>query len=76
MSSWVGDSLPGAKLSMKYGILHKIVVHNWLPPTHHSTLIPGLATLLYRIGNKIPINFGTMVLRFLENHAEKKKWFG
>lgn len=58
MSSWVEDSLHGAKLSMKYGILHKIIVHNWMPSTHHSTLRQSIATLIYRIGFGIPINFG------------------
>lgn len=76
MSSWVGSSLPGAKLSIKYDILFKIDVHNWLPSTHHSTLSKTMATLLYRIGTGIPINFGTMVFHFLEDHAKQNKYFG
>lgn len=60
VDSWVGESLFVVKLSIKYSILYKIVVKNWLPTTHMSTLGQIMSVLLYRIGIGTQINFGLL----------------
>lgn len=60
VDSWVGESLFVVKLSIKYSILYKIVVKNWLPTTHMSTLGQIMSALLYRIGIGTQINFGLL----------------
>lgn len=61
-----------SELSMKYVILHKIVLKNWYPSGHKTTVGKVMALVLFKIGEKRPINFGKLVLEMLEEHAEKK----
>ncbi|XP_024018221.1 uncharacterized protein LOC112090643 [Morus notabilis] len=43
-------SFPAAELSLKYSVLHKIALKNWMPSTHSTGVNKPLAKLLYMIG--------------------------
>lgn len=49
--SWPNDGqLPVASLTMKYTILHKICIANWIPSTHASTISAALGHFIYLVG--------------------------
>lgn len=61
-----------SELSMKYVILHKILIRNLFPSGHKTSVNKPMGVVLYKIGKKRPINFGELVLSMLKEHAEKK----
>ncbi|XP_057432425.1 uncharacterized protein LOC130725193 [Lotus japonicus] len=57
-------------LSVKYAILNRIGVVNWIPSHHTSAISAILAKLIYRIGTEIPFDFGSLVFAQTLKHAE------
>ncbi|XP_057418537.1 uncharacterized protein LOC130712734 [Lotus japonicus] len=47
-------------LSVKYAILNRIGVVNWIPSHHTSAVSAILVKLIYRIGTEIPFDFGSL----------------
>ena len=44
---------PSSELSVKYSILHKIAIKNWLPSSHREGVRKKLVTLLYIVGTRL-----------------------
>ena len=59
-----------SQLSVKYAILHKISAANWDPTSHTSTINASLARLLFAIGTKSKIDFGSYVFEKTLKHGE------
>ncbi|XP_057432348.1 uncharacterized protein LOC130725111 [Lotus japonicus] len=57
-------------LSVKYAILNRIGVVNWIPSHHTSAVSAILAKLIYRIGTEVPFDFGSLVFAQTLKHAE------
>ncbi|XP_057418703.1 uncharacterized protein LOC130712903 [Lotus japonicus] len=57
-------------LSVKYAILNRIGVVNWIPSHHTSAVSAIFAKLIYRIGTEIPFDFGSLVFAQTLKHAE------
>ncbi|XP_057418197.1 uncharacterized protein LOC130712378 [Lotus japonicus] len=57
-------------LTMKYAILNRIGVVNWIPSNHTSAVSAMLAKLIYRIGTEIHFDFGSFVFTQTLKHAE------
>ncbi|XP_019167798.1 PREDICTED: uncharacterized protein LOC109163503 [Ipomoea nil] len=55
------DTLSSSKLTSKYVIMHRIVLHNWLPSAHFHTVGKQLTALLFWIGTKMSIDLGTWI---------------
>lgn len=53
--------LPTASLSVKYTILTRIGVSNWVPINHSLGITPSLARLVYQIGTRVTFDFGEHV---------------
>ena len=63
------NKLPASKLSVKYAILHKIEVANWVPTNHTSTISIGLGKFIYAIGNQKLFDYGTYIFDQTIKHA-------
>src|ERR1044072_678631 len=59
-----------SQLSVKYAILHKISAANWAPTSHTSNINASLARLLFAIGTKSKIDFGSYVFEKTLKHGE------
>ncbi|XP_057443817.1 uncharacterized protein LOC130735967 [Lotus japonicus] len=57
-------------LTVKYAILNRIGVVNWIPSNHTSAVSTMLAKLIYRIGTEIHFDFGSFVFSQTLKHAE------
>lgn len=69
MSQWPRKGKPSSsKLSVKYGMLHKIRASNWIPTNHISTIDKGLAKFIYIFGTKT-FDFGSYVFEKTLKHA-------
>ena len=55
------NKIPVSKLSVKYAILHRIGVANWVPTNHTSTITIGLGKFIYAVGNKKLFDYGTYI---------------
>lgn len=42
-----------SELSLKYALLHKIGIENWIPSNHASKVIVSLAHLMYQIAHAV-----------------------
>ncbi|XP_057444221.1 uncharacterized protein LOC130736402 [Lotus japonicus] len=62
--------LSTGSLSVKYVILNRIGVVNWIPSHSNSSISAILAKLIYRIGTEIPFDFGSLVFAQTLKHAE------
>lgn len=62
MSQWPRKGKPSAsKLSVKYGVLHRIGAANWIPTNHTSTIATGLGKFICIVGTKTKFDFGSYV---------------
>ncbi|KAH6834678.1 hypothetical protein C2S53_019820 [Perilla frutescens var. hirtella] len=68
-----GHSLLASDLSVKYSILHKIVVRNWIPSTHNSTVGKPLGLLLYKVGTRVEFNLGQLIYEHVVVHAKSAR---
>jgi len=58
------------KLFVKYAILNRIVVINWVPTTHSSDVASGLGKFIYVVGSKSKMDFGTYIFEQTLKHAK------
>lgn len=49
------------KLSVKYGILHKIAITNWFLTIHMANISASLAQIIYQIGIKALMDVGELI---------------
>ncbi|KAH6786856.1 hypothetical protein C2S52_006408 [Perilla frutescens var. hirtella] len=68
-----GHSLLVSNLSMKYFILHKIVVRDWISSTHNSTMGKPLGLLLYKVGTRVEFNLGQLIYEHVVVHTESAR---
>ncbi|XP_050909682.1 uncharacterized protein LOC127123514 [Lathyrus oleraceus] len=54
----VKKHLPAGKLSVKYDILHKIGVANWVPTNHISTIANTLGRFIFAVRTKVKFDYG------------------
>jgi hypothetical protein len=64
----IKGKLASSKLSVKYVVLHKVRVANWVPTT--STFATGLGRFIYIVGTKTNFNFGSYVFEQTMKHAQ------
>lgn len=57
-------------LSIKYSILHKIGIANWIPSTHASTISTALGHLTHLICTGSKINVGEFMFQHLLCHVD------
>lgn len=71
MPIWpVGGQLSVASLTIKYVILHKIGISNWVPSTHASTTSTSLGNIIYIFGTGMKVNVGEFVFNRLLHHVD------
>jgi hypothetical protein len=63
-------NISSGKLSVKYAILHRIGVANWVPTTHSSDIATGLAKIIYAVGTKAKMDFGRNIFDHNMKHAK------
>lgn len=70
MSQWLRKGKTSAsKLSVKYVVLHRIRVANWIPINHTSTIATGLGKFIYIVGTKTKFDFRSYVFEQTLKHA-------
>lgn len=68
---WPSDGQqPIISLRMKYAIMHKIGIVNWIPSMHTSTICTSLGYFIYLIGTGSAINVGEIVFCHLLCHMD------
>ncbi|XP_050876646.1 uncharacterized protein LOC127080363 [Lathyrus oleraceus] len=65
----VKKHLPAGKLTVKYAILHKIGVANWVPTNHISTIANTLGRFIFAIGTKVKFDYGRFMFDQIIKHA-------
>lgn len=65
-----GGTLSSTKLMMKYAILQKLLVRNWLSSDHKSTVKKEVARILYKIGKWTPFNLGKVIFDQIMSQVE------
>ncbi|KAA0059659.1 envelope-like protein [Cucumis melo var. makuwa] len=71
VKSWPSEGqLSVACLSMKYAILHKIGIANWIPSTHASTVSATLGHFIYLVGTGARLNADEFIFRHLLRHVD------
>ncbi|XP_050895637.1 uncharacterized protein LOC127102296 [Lathyrus oleraceus] len=61
--------LVASKLSVKYAMLHKIGVANWVPTNHKSTVAVMLGKFIYAVGTKAKFDYGSYIFDQTLKHA-------
>ncbi|XP_050890056.1 uncharacterized protein LOC127095402 [Lathyrus oleraceus] len=61
--------LVASKLSVKYAMLHKIGVANWVPTNHKSTVAVMLGKFMYAVGTKAKFDYGSYIFDQTLKHA-------
>ncbi|XP_050877449.1 uncharacterized protein LOC127081209 [Lathyrus oleraceus] len=61
--------LPVGKLTIKYVILHKIGVANWVPTHHISTIANTLGRFIFVVGTKVKFDCGRYMFDQIIKHA-------
>ncbi|XP_058783547.1 uncharacterized protein LOC131658250 [Vicia villosa] len=51
----------GGQLTVKYAILHRIAVANWVPSNHTSTITAGLGRFIHAVCKRPTYNFGAHI---------------
>jgi len=57
------------KLSVKYTILNRIGVVNWVPTTHSLDVSTGLGKFIYVVGTQVKMDFGRYIFDQTVKHA-------
>ena len=68
--------LTSALLTLKYVILLKIAVANWMPRLHITTISKDFAVLLYAIGTNVPFDMANVVFQVIVSYAEFESTLG
>ena len=55
---------------MKYVILHKIGIANWIPSTHASTVFIVLDHFIYLVGTRARLNVGEFIFHHILRHVD------
>ncbi|XP_008452370.2 uncharacterized protein LOC103493432 [Cucumis melo] len=66
----VDGQLPVASLTVKYLILHRIEISNWIPYTHASTISTSLGHFIYLVGTGVKVNVGEFIFNHLLRHVD------
>ena len=66
----VDGQLPVASLMVKYSILHRIGISNWIPSKHASTISTSLGHFVYLVGTKVKVNIGEFIFNHLLRHVD------
>ncbi|XP_050909634.1 uncharacterized protein LOC127123459 [Lathyrus oleraceus] len=61
--------LPAGKLTIKYAILHKIGVVNWVPTNHISTIANTLGRFIFPVGTKVKFDHVRFMFDQIIKHA-------
>ncbi|XP_058761126.1 uncharacterized protein LOC131634471 [Vicia villosa] len=61
--------LYASKLNIKYAMLHKIEVANWVPTNHKSYVIIVLGKFIYVVGTKTKFDYGTYIFDQTMKHV-------
>ncbi|GAA0155644.1 hypothetical protein LIER_13330 [Lithospermum erythrorhizon] len=70
VDTWPDKGLPSSKLSVKYAVMHKVGVENWVPITHTIIVSETLAMVLYMIGTRALFNLGQFIFDQVVQHAQ------
>ncbi|KAA0040706.1 flocculation protein FLO11-like [Cucumis melo var. makuwa] len=65
----VDEQLPVASLTVKYSILHRIRISNWIPSTHASIMSTSLCHFVYLVGTEVKVNVGGFIFNHLLRHS-------
>ncbi|XP_050902129.1 uncharacterized protein LOC127111019 [Lathyrus oleraceus] len=65
----VKKHLPAGKLTVKYAILHKIGVLNWVPTNHISTIANTLGRFIFTVGTKVKFDYDRFLFEQIIKHA-------
>ncbi|KAA0049582.1 uncharacterized protein E5676_scaffold94G00560 [Cucumis melo var. makuwa] len=66
----VDGQLPVTSLTVKYSILHRIRISNWIPSTHASTILTSLGHFIYLVGTGVKVNVGEFIFNHLLRHVD------
>ncbi|KAA0067619.1 envelope-like protein [Cucumis melo var. makuwa] len=66
----VDGQLPVTSLTVKYAILHRIGISNWIPSTHASTISTSLGHFVYLVGTEVKVNVGEFIFNHLLRHVD------
>ncbi|KAA0042431.1 flocculation protein FLO11-like [Cucumis melo var. makuwa] len=68
---WLVDGqLPIASLTVKYSILHRIGITNWILSMHASTISTSLGHFVYLVGIGVKVNVGEFIFNHLLRHVD------
>ncbi|GAA0151308.1 hypothetical protein LIER_10053 [Lithospermum erythrorhizon] len=70
IDSWPDEGLPSSRLSVKYVVLHKVGVANWIPTTHRTSVSESLGKVLYMIGTGASFDLGRVLFDQIVQHAQ------
>ena len=70
------NKVPSSILSVKYSALHKIVLTNWLPSLHKTSMTKDMAYLLYMIGTGEKFDMGKLLFEVIVYNAEHETTYG
>ncbi|KAA0035772.1 flocculation protein FLO11-like [Cucumis melo var. makuwa] len=66
----VDGQLPVTSLTVKYSILHRIGISNWIQSTHASTISTSLGYFVYLVGTGVKVNVGEFIFNHLLRHVD------
>ena len=66
------SKFPASSLTLKYYVLYKIAVNNWLSSSHTTSVFKDMASLLFAIGRGIPFDLGYIIFSHIETFAGNK----
>uniref|UniRef100_A0A1S3BD19 Putative plant transposon protein domain-containing protein n=1 Tax=Cucumis melo TaxID=3656 RepID=A0A1S3BD19_CUCME len=65
----VDGQLPVAFLKVKYSILHRIGISNWIPSMYASIISTFLGHFVYLVGTGVKVNVGEFIFNHLLQHV-------
>ncbi|TYK29845.1 flocculation protein FLO11-like [Cucumis melo var. makuwa] len=66
----VDGQLQVTSLTVKYSILHRIGISNWIQSTHASTISTSLGYFVYLVGTGVKVNVGEFIFNHLLRHVD------
>ncbi|GAA0183744.1 hypothetical protein LIER_31102 [Lithospermum erythrorhizon] len=69
VDTWPDKGLPSSRLSVKYVVLYKVGVANWIPTTHNTSVFEALGKFLYMIGTGASFDMGRVFFDQITQHA-------
>ncbi|XP_019163622.1 PREDICTED: uncharacterized protein LOC109159963 [Ipomoea nil] len=71
--SWPSTGLKSLKLTTVYSVLLCLASANYIPAVRHHLVSDQLATLLYKIINRLPFNLGVIIFSHLMSFLKKRE---